>query len=240
MDLKTERWVGAEALIRWRRPNGELVSPDFFIPYAERHHLINAVTSRVLALLAQDAPLLIRAYPEFFVAINFSASDLCNPTMPDQVQNTLERAGMAPRNLHIEATERVFLGQAEASSNVRAFREMGVAMAIDDFGTGYSGLAYLMSLEMDALKIDKSFIDPIGSNAVTSQVVHHIIELAKSLGLGMVAEGVETAEQAEYLRAHGVQLGQGWYFGKPMAMEALLNALRNVETSAGGAGASYA
>jgi sensor c-di-GMP phosphodiesterase-like protein len=233
VDLQTERWVGAEALIRWRRPNGEFVSPDVFIPYAERHNLIAAITARVLELLEQDAPALFRQHPDFFVAVNFSASDLCDSAMPDRVRSTLQRAGMAPHNLHIEATERVFLGPAEARGNVQAFRDMGVAMAIDDFGTGYSGLAYLMNLEMDALKIDKSFVEPIGSNAVTSHVVHHIIELAKSLGLGMVAEGVETAEQAEYLRNHGVQFGQGWYFGKPMAMNALLKVLRNTQQPVG-------
>lgn len=215
------RWAGAEALLRWRRGDGTLVPPDVFIPVAEQAGLIQDITRHVMALVARDTAGLLRRHPEFHVSINFSALDLRPGGPIEHLGPMLARMQAPPGALVVEITERGFVDAAVARPLIRRMREMGVRVAIDDFGTGYSSLSALESLEVELLKIDKSFVDTIGKQAATSQVVHHIIEMGKALKLDMIAEGVETQEQADYLRAHGVQYAQGWLFGKPMPVEEL-------------------
>jgi sensor c-di-GMP phosphodiesterase-like protein len=222
VDLRTGRWCGAEALLRWRRPNGELVSPDIFIPIAERSHLMERVTTSVLKLLEDEAGKLLRSKPDFHIALNLSADDFCRSDLVDRLLAMIQRMRIAPGNLQVEATERAFMNIEASRRNLQLLRALGTRVAIDDFGTGYSSLAYLHSLEADGLKIDKSFVNTIGTQAVTSEVIRHIIEMARSLKMGMVAEGVETPDQADFLRAQGVEYGQGWLFAKPMRMEQLL------------------
>lgn len=225
VDLRTKEWVGAEALLRWRKSTGEFVSPDVFIPVAERNRLIERITQRVLELVASDAADLLRKRPDFHVAVNLSAQDICNPDICARLRAITTAMGINNQCIHIEATERVFLHAEQARKSVEALRAQGHLVAIDDFGTGYSSLSYLTEFTMDSLKIDKCFVGTIGQHAVTSHVIGHIIEMAKSLELKMIAEGIETEEQAEYLRAHGVQFGQGWLFSKPMPMHELVEQL---------------
>jgi sensor c-di-GMP phosphodiesterase-like protein len=222
VDLQTGRWCGAEALLRWRGPSGELVSPDIFVPLAERGQLMDRMTATVLDLLEREAGRLLRAVPDFHIALNLSADDFCRPDIVELLRAMLERMRIVPANLHVEATERAFLNIEASRHNLQQLRALGIKVAIDDFGTGYSSLSYLHSLEADWLKIDKIFIDAIGTQAVTSEVIRHIIEIARSLNMAMVAEGVETSEQADFLRAQGVHYGQGWLFARPMPMEQLL------------------
>lgn len=223
VDLQTGRWCGAEALLRWRRPNGELISPDIFVPLAERGQLMDRITATVLDILEREAGRLLRAVPEFHIALNLSADDFCRPDLVDRLRAMIQRMRIAPANLHVEATERAFLDVEASRQNLQQLRASGIKVAIDDFGTGYSSLSYLHSLEADWLKIDKIFVDAIGTQAVTSEVIRHIIEIARSLNMAMVAEGVEIPAQADFLRSQGVQYGQGWLFARPMSMEQLLH-----------------
>ncbi|MFY3382895.1 EAL domain-containing protein [Paracidovorax sp. MALMAid1276] len=225
VDLASGRWVGAEALLRWRNARGVMVSPDVFIPEAERSQLIGRVTERVVQLVVQDAAELLRARPDFHIAINLSAQDFSNADLPDRLRGACAQMRVHPRCLHIEATERVFLDVDQARKTVAALRAQGHVVSIDDFGTGYSSLSYLTEFELDRLKIDKCFVSTIGTQAVTRNVIVHIIEMAKSLHLQMIAEGVETEAQAAYLREHGVQHAQGWLFAKAMDMRQLVRAL---------------
>jgi sensor c-di-GMP phosphodiesterase-like protein len=229
VELRGGRCVGAEALIRWRRPNGEMVRPDVFIPVAEDTGLIHEVTKRVMEIVARDTPQLLKLHPGFHIGINLSHVDLQLDDTPYLVRELIRKMGVQPHNILIEATERGFMQADKARKIMGDIRALKLKIAIDDFGTGYSSLSYLEKFPLDYLKIDKSFVDTMGGTAATSQVAVHIIEMAKSLKLEMIAEGVETAEQARFLQEHGVQYAQGYFFGKPMPLADLAAYIEKTE-----------
>ncbi len=230
VELASQRWVGAEALVRWKS-NGKIIRPDLFIPAAEENGVITHITECVAALVAADLPRLMKLDPKFQVAINLSAADLRSPRTIDVLDQLIRSSGAQASNLEIEATERGFLQGAEATDLLARIRAMGIGVAIDDFGTGYSGLACLQTLGLDTMKIDKAFVETIGTDGATSQVVPHIIEMAHSLKLEMVAEGVETEAQALFLKSRGVHYAQGWLFAKAMPIHSLCEALQTQKTA---------
>jgi sensor c-di-GMP phosphodiesterase-like protein len=225
VELATGNCVGAEALVRWKRPDGSLVRPDLFIPLAEQSGLIQPITDQVLEAVARDLNELLVQYRSMHVTINVCADDIKTGRILDAVATRIGRTGIENRQIWLEATERGLLDIKEASRTIAEARRRGHKVAIDDFGTGYSSLQYLQDLPLDTLKIDKSFINTINRQSATSSVVPHIIDMAKTLKLSIVAEGVETVEQAEYLIEHGVEHGQGWHYGKPMPADIFITYL---------------
>lgn len=219
VDIRSGRWVGAEALLRWRRPGGEWVSPAVFIPLAEKHGLMHQVTMRVMrTALAEMAPL-ARRFPDFFFSLNMTASDLLSPTVARSLRELVARYGILPQNIHIELTEREIVDTEPVERAIAALRAFGCRIAADDFGVGYSNLAYLDRLHLDYLKIDRVFLARVDDSETTKQTICHIIEMAQERGIKLIAEGIETARQLEFLKARHVELGQGWFFAraKPIA-----------------------
>lgn len=220
VDIATRRIVGAEALVRWNRGN-TVISPASFIPLAEESGVISVITDNVMDIVSRDLPRLMELDPKFHVAINFSAEDLKNDLTIDKLLEVQGKSGASSQNLIVEATERGLISGPETCKRVAAIREAGFRVAIDDFGTGYSSLSCLQNLGLDLLKIDKSFVDSVGTDGATSEVVLHIIEIARSLRLRIVAEGVETEAQAKFLETRHVEFAQGWLFGRPMSIDSL-------------------
>lgn len=226
VDLQTGRCIGAEALLRWRRPEGTPMLPDLFIPAAERSGLIRAITACVINNALRDLPALLAQQPGFHLGINFAAQDLEVEGSVTQLLQGLRKMQAPPGSLVVEITERNVTDARAAGKQIARLHDHGVQVAVDDFGTGHSSLSVLAGLELDILKIDKSFVDAIDAQAAASLVLPHIIDMAKTLRLLLIAEGVETETQADYLRERGVQYAQGWLYGKPMALDDLLDLLR--------------
>lgn len=230
VELASRRWIGAEALVRWKRSGGIIITSDQFIPVAEESSVITLITKEVTAIVAADLPKLLKLFLHFRIAINLSASDLRSNETVEILKKMLQSSGADASNIEVEVTERGIVQGLEARALLSKIRSMGVRVAIDDFGTGYSSLASLQTLGLDTLKIDRAFVETIGTDGVTSQVVLHIIEMAHSLKLDVVAEGVETEAQAEFLLKSGVRYAQGWLFGKPMAIETFCESLESHQT----------
>ncbi|WP_167375557.1 EAL domain-containing protein [Brucella cytisi] len=219
IELATGRCVGAEALTRWRKGNGKTVPPDQFIPLAEANGLIPLITDLVVSSVIADMATLLRHDKGLHISINIPASDIEKQGFLPELHAAVEKAGIDPSQIWLEVTERGFMNAPIARQTIEAARSAGFRVAIDDFGTGYSSLSLLEGLPLDALKIDKSFVDVIYRGVATSVVTPHIISMAHGLTLAMIAEGVETADQQAYLKEAGVQFGQGWFYSKALPPE---------------------
>ena len=222
VDLSTRRVVGAEALIRWRRITGELIRPDLFIPVAEEVGLMGKITELVIDQVFAAARRVHTQYPDFYIGMNVSSTDLRDGGVADKLYRASEKHGVSIKKLGVEITESGLLDFESVSTELEAIRSTGVKLLLDDFGTGYSSLAYLMKLDVDSLKIDRLFVDAIGTEAANACVIDHIIDMAKELDKEVVAEGIETEEQANYLVERNVKLGQGYFFGRPMSLNSLI------------------
>ncbi|MCB0898236.1 MAG: EAL domain-containing protein [Actinobacteria bacterium] len=224
LDLTTGRTIGMEALARWEDPDRGLVPPGLFIPAAEESGLITAIGQWVLDAALADASRWRedRGLDNVWVAVNISSRQLLSPTLVDEVESSLCAAGVPASALQLEITESAVMNDLEPVVDVLSgLRRLGVSLAVDDFGTGYSSLAYLKRLPVTTLKIDRAFIDGLGGadDAFDRPIVDAIIKMAQSLGLDVIAEGVETQEQLDALRALGGRFAQGFLWARPMAAE---------------------
>jgi sensor c-di-GMP phosphodiesterase-like protein len=217
VDLATGHCVGAEALARWIRQDGEAISPDVFVPVAEDAGLVSDITSAVLRRTLADLGLLLQQEPQMRINLNLGPEDLADEAFAIELSSSLEKAGVAAGSIKLEITERSLINSDQARQRIHDLRQRGHQVAVDDFGTGYSSLSYLESFELDTLKIDKAFVDAIETDSVTCNVIAHIIEMAKSLGLDTVAEGMEKDYQVDWLIRQGVKYGQGFLFSKPLS-----------------------
>ena len=218
ISLQSGKIVGAEALARWRQPDGSFLSPDIFIPLAEQTGLITRLTEDIVRKIFADLGNWLRRRPEIRISINLSVDDLRSPKLPLLLQEQLQLWGISAQQIILEITERGFVDPQTTLPVIAGYRQAGHRISIDDFGTGYSSLSYLQKLDVDTLKIDKSFVDTLEYELLTP----HIIEMAKALNLATVAEGVETESQRDWLRMHGVQYAQGWLYSKALPKETFI------------------
>ncbi|MHC8407178.1 EAL domain-containing protein [Pseudomonas sp. TMB3-21] len=224
-----KKWSGAEVLMRWNHPREGLVRPDLFIPFAEHSGLIVPMTRSLMQQTARIlAPVQASFNGPFHVGINITASHCKDLELVNDCRAFLDAFAPGAVNLVLELTERELIEPTAITHQLfERLHELGVMIAIDDFGTGHSSLGYLRQFNVDFLKIDQSFVAMIGADALSGHILETIIELSAKLDLGIVAEGVETEEQSEYLTAHGVNFLQGYLYGRPMSGADFISALSN-------------
>ncbi|MFZ5509079.1 MAG: putative bifunctional diguanylate cyclase/phosphodiesterase [Pseudomonadota bacterium] len=216
-DYRNTRIVGVEALVRWQHPEQGLIPPEDFIAVAEDSGLIVPLGRRVLALACRQARAWQTAgFGPLYVSVNLSARQLRENNFARETIAVLLEAGLSPRLLELEITESVLMENMQAHTLLDELQAAGVRLAIDDFGTGYSSMSYLKRLPIDRLKIDRSFVRDIPGDRDDTAITTAIIAMAHGLGLSVVAEGVETRDQAEFLRVHGCDLMQGYFFSHPV------------------------
>jgi EAL domain-containing protein (putative c-di-GMP-specific phosphodiesterase class I) len=219
IDAGTQTLCGVEALVRWRHPAMGLVGPDRFIPLAESTGLIDQLGEWVLQKACTDAA----SWPDHVkVAVNISAVQFKKGNLFDLILCTLVETGLAPERLELEITETALLDDQEAHlTTIRQLKNLGISIALDDFGTGYSSINYLTIFPFDKIKIDKSFTQGVLDRRDCRAIVASTLALAQGLGTVTTAEGVETEEQFEYMRNAGVDLVQGYLFGRPVPLAQL-------------------
>ncbi|WP_434703698.1 EAL domain-containing protein [Pseudomonas sp. Z1-12] len=222
LDLKSGKVVGVEALVRWDRPGHGMVYPSDFIPVAEDSGLIVPLSQWVLQEACQQA---CRWQAEgmrpLYLSVNVSAIDFRQRGFVEGIARTLKETGLEPTQLELEITESVLMQNVDTTVAIlKAIKQLGIRLAIDDFGTGYSSLSYLQKFPVDVLKIDQSFVGDLSIDSNDAKLVSTIISLGKSLNLHIIAEGVETLEQLEFLKQHQCEEVQGYYFSKAVEPQA--------------------
>jgi diguanylate cyclase (GGDEF)-like protein len=228
VEIKENRAIGVEALLRWDHPDQGLVTPNRFIPVAEESGLIIPIGAWVL----HEACHQLRRWQmkrsgglQGAMEVNLSARQVDDPEIVDTVEHILTESGLAPSDLTLEITESALMNDAASALGVlHALKELGVTLAIDDFGTGYSSLSYLQRFPLDILKIDKTFVDELGIASEGSEIIAAVIKLAHALGLQVIAEGVESELQLEELERLDCDFAQGYLFSRPVPAHELVDA----------------
>jgi EAL domain-containing protein (putative c-di-GMP-specific phosphodiesterase class I) len=233
-NLQTNEIIEFEALIRWEHPEKGLILPAEFIPIAEETGLIISIgkwvlkeSCRQMSIWQNDFP----HFPDLGISVNLSAKELLQADLASQLEQVLQESGIPARCLKFEVTESSVMENADTALKIlREFKKLGVRISSDDFGTGYSSLSYLNKFPFDSLKIDRSFVGKMDSDAKSEEIVRAILRLAENLNLEVVAEGIETEDQLARLIEFGCVYGQGFYFSKPVISQTateLLIASRN-------------
>lgn len=225
IDIASGHLTGLESLIRWRRPGGGLVQPDLFIPAAEESGIICSIGDwAIREAMAQSVRWSHEGLVTVPLAVNISARQFSDMAIVDTIRGALADSGLNPSMLKVELTESTAMRDAErAATMLQSIHAMGVSVAVDDFGTGYSSLSMLRRCPISELKIDKSFVSDVGKNSDDDAIVRGTIALAHSLGMSVVAEGVETQAQLRFLSQHGCNIAQGFLFAKPLPAHEVRN-----------------
>jgi diguanylate cyclase (GGDEF)-like protein len=231
-DLRSERVIGVEALIRWRHPTRGVLGPDTFIPIVEQCGLIVPIGRWVLEEACRQAATWHAHGHRIGISVNVSARQLDDDDeLIEDVRHALEDSGIEPAALTLEITETALMRDPGANAaRLRLLKQLGVRIAIDDFGTGYSSLAYLRQFPADALKIDRSFIEGIATSKASAALIHTLVQLGKALGIETLAEGIEDRAQLETLQREGCDHGQGFLFSRPLDVDAVTRSLGAART----------
>jgi diguanylate cyclase (GGDEF)-like protein len=233
VDLRTGRVAGAEALLRWRHPSRSDVSPDVFIPLAEQTGLIVPLTMHVIAVAVRECSAWRADGGDYSVAVNLSARVLVEAQLPDHVEELCRCWGLPTEALVLEITESMVVDDpARALPTLERLADLGVRLSIDDFGTGYSSLEYLKTLPVHEMKIDRGFVMGMAEDPRDAAIVRCAIELGRSMGLRIVAEGVEHLETHLWLARQGCDQGQGYHYTRALEPEAFAAWLRRAERHA--------
>nr|WP_240163076.1 bifunctional diguanylate cyclase/phosphodiesterase [Mycolicibacterium sphagni] len=229
-DLNTAAIVGVEALVRWPHPKRGLLAPDEFLPLVRRYGLMGSITDLVVNTALDDV---LRWRAEGLtvpIAVNMFAPSMADLRLPGKFAKSLASRNISPSQLTVEITEDLFLDNMDRTKTVlNQLQDNGIRIAIDDFGSGYSALSYMRDLIVDEVKLDRNFIAPIPADRRAAAVVRAVLNLADELGLTTVAEGIENAGTADWLRQQGCHIGQGYYFSPPLTSKKLIEILKKCE-----------
>jgi sensor c-di-GMP phosphodiesterase-like protein len=238
VDLQSGKVIGAEVLVRWRKPDGSTIAPARFIPLAESSGLIIDITRALLRATRDELGAALAARPNARIAFNLAAQHFNDETIVRDVRGVFEKSPIAFTQLAFEVTERQRLDDLTIARRViAALKGLGCRVAIDDVGIGHGGLSYMLKLGVDFIKIDKMFVDAISTERYTSTMIDTLVDLAQNMRMDIIAEGVETFEQVSYLREHGIRMAQGYVFAPPLPGSLFLQLLDAVDPQQPGANA---
>jgi sensor c-di-GMP phosphodiesterase-like protein len=224
VDLASGKLVGCEVLVRWKKPSGEVIPPGTFIPLAENSGLIFELTTRLMEAARDEVAAVYSTRPGLKLGFNVHADHFLKDRIVADVHHVFAQSSIRPSQIMLEVTERAPLADlTDARRTIAALQALGVKVAIDDVGTGHGGLNYLLKLGVDAIKIDKMFIDAIGTERYSNAIIETLVELSRTMKIDVVAEGVESFEQVEYLREHGIHMAQGHVFAPALPGSAFLD-----------------